>query len=224
MILWVMGFRQRVKAAMILVAVLIFMILGNVWEKNSMTDLNASFSSIYEDRLLPATYIFHLTDRLYEKRIALESLESGRASSADQVESQLNHHSRVIDTLISDFQDTYLVKEESASLYRFVEANEKYRTLENEILNKIRQNQNVDGELATLKLAFSDTKTELTKLSSIQTAVGHDLTAGSENKFASVDLMTTLEISLIVILCFLIEFLVLRTRELPPDPKKYKLN
>jgi hypothetical protein len=219
-----MGLRQRIKSAMLLVAIFGVIILSNVWEKSSMTDLNENFSSIYEDRLLPATYIFHLTDKLYEKRLALEHLADNPIGHVNEVEGQLFRYNEAIDTLVSNFKATYLVAEESASLQRFVQAYDHYNAEEQDVIEKIKKGDEVQSELLALESTFYSTKKELTKLSSIQTNIGKDLTTGSEHKFASVSLMNTFEITLMVILAFVIEFLVLGTRELPPNPKKYKLN
>ncbi|MFZ6051359.1 MCP four helix bundle domain-containing protein [Halocola ammonii] len=224
MMFWTMGFRQRVKSAMLLVAVFGVIILSNVWEKNSMTDLNKNFSSIYEDRLLPSTYIFHLTDKLYEKRLALEHLADNPVGHVDEVEQQLALHNSAIDTLVENFESTYLVAEESASLHRFEDSYEAYNLEEHRLIEKIRNGGDVHQDLLALETTFYLTKNELTRLSSIQINIGKDLTTGSEHKFASVSLMNTFEITLMVILAFIIEFLVLGTRDVRPDPKKFRLN
>lgn len=226
MMMWTMGLRQRIKSAMLLMVVFGAILVSNLWERNNISDLNESFSSIYEDRLLPATYIFHLTDRLYKKRIVLEDMLAEKNNRTfEEARAEINSHNAAIDTLLTTFEATYLVEKESESLKRFTTAYQDYNREEEAILESLVTCNNSTGEhQGNLLSSFSRTKKELTELSQIQTSVGKDLTTGSQSTFANFNLMTTVEIALIVVVCLIIEILVLGTKEMRPNPKGYKLN
>ena len=70
---WAFSIQPKMKIALFLAAICVIVLDTIFWERSNLSHLNASFSSIYEDRLLPATYVFHLTDHLYQKRLVLES-------------------------------------------------------------------------------------------------------------------------------------------------------
>jgi hypothetical protein len=114
---WSFVIQQKLKAAMLLGGIMVLIILATLLSRYNMQGIDRSFSSIYQDRLIPATTIIYLTENLYGKRVSLEKhLFEQDAQSAERVKVVLNHRNQSIDSLIRVFEKTYLVDQEAGAL------------------------------------------------------------------------------------------------------------
>lgn len=97
----------RQKATALLIIVMALLLFSNISDRRRLRDVRESFSSIYDDRLMPATYIFRITDHLYQNRLLAE-----REYSAER-DAMLQGHDDEIAILITQYETTYLTEEES---------------------------------------------------------------------------------------------------------------
>jgi len=223
---WILSIRAKLKLAFLL-GIICLLVLANIyWERSNITSMNDSFRSIYADRLLPATYVFQLTDHLYQKRLILEhQLHHHDTLEAAEALRQVTIHSHAMDTLIADFEATYLVETEGQLLGAFKQQLGDYNRLEKSLLEAAQLRQPFEKDRADLIALFDTTLSELTQLSQLQIDVGRAMRDDSLRLLASTKVLTMLEAALIVIIALIIQGLVFASRSVsPPIPQRHNLN
>jgi hypothetical protein len=193
---WIRSKSRRVQAMMLLSVVLLGVLAHNLWGRANVQDLDESVSSIYDDRLLPATYVFRLTDHMYRKRLLWSEAEQPGRSGV--VRMRLAEHDAAIGKLVKDFEATYLVAEESQAQRGFEASWTACRDLEQKWVAR------PSAELSVaMKGEFDRAVRQLGQLSEIQQLVGQDLKEGSKSTVASSRLVAELELALLVVVCAL---------------------
>ncbi len=223
---WIFSIRAKLKLAFLL-ALICLLVLANIyWERSNIASMNDSFCSIYADRLLPATYVFQLTDHLYQKRLILEhQLHHHDTLEAKEAQRQVMIHNKAMDTLIADFEATYLVKTEGQLLSAFKQQLKDYNRLEKGLLEAAQLRQPFEKDRDGLIALFDITLNELTQLSQLQIDVGRAMRDDSLRLLASTKVLTMLEAALIVIIALVIQALVFASRSVaPPMPQRHDLN
>ena len=198
---WIDSVGGRVKAALALSVILLVALLNNHWERDNIERWDASFSAIYDDRLVPATYVFKLTDQLYRKRLLWS--EAARPGEGERVRAELRRHDAAIDALVHEFETTYLVDVESRALTAFKARWAACRAQEQAWLGEASREVP-----ATMTLEFDQALQQLDQLSRIQEQVGHDLKRGSKSLLASSSILYQLEMALLIVMALLISALV----------------
>jgi hypothetical protein len=101
------------KARMILaLAVLTAMLLLANWNgRDNVRELDKTLTSIMNDRLLPATFVHEISNRLYENKLAT-------ASGAD-AQTKVSSNYVAIEVLAKKYEATQLTREESAKWKAF---------------------------------------------------------------------------------------------------------
>ena len=195
---------------------MVLIILGNLISRNHMEGIDKSFSSIYQDRLLPATTITYLAENLYGKRLSMEKfLFSQEVQSADQMKIQLTQHNDKIDSLITVFEKTYLVDQEVKSLSGFKNRVREYVLLEEMVVNlHIAGNADAGRKLfdGVGSSTFQSTIARLNELTTIQSDIGQQLVKESKSEMAGFSLISILQISLVVIIGLIILVLIQSAR------------
>jgi hypothetical protein len=99
--LFLLQYKMQIGALLIVLITVI--IISCIYSKKNIDHMEASVTSIYNDRLLASTYISELTHHLYEQKTTL----GDSRSISDQ-----RHHTNEISALILKFENTVLTKEE----------------------------------------------------------------------------------------------------------------
>ncbi|MFT3773235.1 MAG: MCP four helix bundle domain-containing protein [Minicystis sp.] len=191
--------------------ILLGVLLNNQWERHNIQQWDASFSSIYDDRLVPATYVFKLTDQLYQKRLLW--MEAQRPGRTEAVRAALDKHDTAVEALVREFEATYLVEAESQALSRFKARWAACRVLEREWISETSAER-----LVAMTAEFDQALEQLNLLSRIQEQVGYDLKKGSQSRLASSGILYQLEMALLIVMALLIQFLVPGTAAVPSPP------
>lgn len=201
---------NRTKIAVLLAVILVVVLAKNIWEKQSIENINQSFSSIYNDRLLPATYIFKITKHLYQKHLLLKE---------DNLVG-LDFHSKQIDSLLTDFENTNLVAQEKIILSKLKKNLELYNKLELKAIS-YKENTNQTELIKRFNLVLN----ELEALSKIQTTVGNDLRNETNQRVANSSVLSELEIAILVVLGLIIQVLIFVSKTAHPKTiQKHHLN
>ena len=205
---WSFIIREKLKAAALLSGIMLMIIIGTLIARSHMSGIDKSFSSIYQDRLLPATTIIYMTENLYGKRLSLEKfLLANDKITSEQIAADLLTHNTAIDSLISSFEKTYLVDQEAKSLAAFKNRIREYVLLEKMILN-LHSSGNSDGSRLLFEGAgantFQSTIHHLNELTTIQSNVGKELMNESKSNMASFGMISFLQISLAVVIGLII--------------------
>jgi hypothetical protein len=101
------------KARMVLaLAVLTAMLLLANWNgRDNVKELDKTLTSIMNDRLLPATFVHEISNRLYENKLA--------AASGSDVQAKIKTNYAAIEVLAKKYEATKLTQEESAKWKAF---------------------------------------------------------------------------------------------------------
>ncbi len=223
---WVFSIRPKIKAAFLLALICVAVLLQIAWERYHMANINESFSSIYEDRLLPASYVFHLTDHLYRKRLILEKYFIG-VSSVQPAEDmrRLTAHNAAMEKLLCDFDATYLIEIEGKVLHDFKQKLQAYNTMEMHLLQNSAEGLLPDANEAAFLKLFAVTIDELTQLSQIQTDVGKKMKEDTQGLTASTSLLANMEAALVIVIGLVIQALVFASKTVAPKvPRRHELN
>ncbi|GLU51592.1 MCP four helix bundle domain-containing protein [Dyadobacter frigoris] len=224
---WSFIIQQKLKASLLLGGIMVAIILGTVLSRNNISGIDKSFSSIYKDRLIPATTIIYLTENLYNKRLSLERyLFSEEHIEHGDILLQLNQYNENLDSLIKAFEKTYLVEEEARILSDFRGRVEAYILLEKQIIDNQRSGNHVlakemfEGKGA---ITFQNSLVLLNELAKIQSEVGNKLMLESKTDFAGFAMLSFLQIGLSVVLGLVILVLIKNSRIINnPDVLKTK--
>lgn len=226
---WSFVIQQKMKAALLLSGIMGLVLGSALLSKNNLEGINKSFSSLYEDRLIPAIDMVYLTENLYRKRLLVERhLLSKMPASSQELSSELSLHNQRIDSLVHEFEKTYLVEEELVSLKAFRHRLDEYAGMEAKILHLCETGQREAG----LRLfegqgntVFQRTIIRLNELTQIQSSVGQALFKQSHSDMRQSVLLSTVQIGVVIIIGLMVLSLIKGARIINGDPgKPFHLN
>jgi hypothetical protein len=225
---WPFIIREKMKIAFLLGAVMLLIAFTTVMERRNIESISKSFSSIYYDRLIPATDIFYLTENLYTKRLLMENfLYTNNALPVDVLRKQLGERSVAIDNLIVKFEKTLLVGNESVSLQEFKRRAEHYKQVEAKILDNITHESRESARHLYETEGKDDlhhTIRHLEELTKIQSSVGLSLIDNSKDIVSSSQVVLTLQIAMAVVIGLMVQALVLASKAINIDSNNFNMN
>lgn len=202
-----MVLKHKIKAAVLLVVTMALLIINNILGTRSYSNLDKSISSIYQDRLMPATYIFEISDHLYQERLLQE--QPGPVTSEGM--RLLDSHNVAIAGLITNYEKTYLTKDEVKHWSTFKKDLQQYQNT-----------SPTDGP--DVEVAFDKVMGSLKSLSQLQVGEGSALTQDAQTVISGRELMSQLEMSLLVIMGMVVVFLIATPEKLLVKDSSYSLN
>jgi len=135
--------KQKVKIATLLFFVMTCSILITILEEKSVNKMNESFSSLYNDRLIPAMDLFQVVEIVYSKKSLLEELiYRDNPTNLNASAASLKRSNFTIDSLIGKYEKTFLVQKEKELL----------------LLLKHQLSELVETEKTIMQLLTSDNK------------------------------------------------------------------
>lgn len=193
---WAFIIKYKLKAAAVLLAIMTTILLGNLYERHNFNALDKSISSIYLDRLMPATYIYELSNHLYEKRLLQEHYAEYTSTELRQ---KTLTHDAAIGALLQDYEKTYLTDEESKHWAELKHSLHNYNMQYNITLANIRKETPAMNSVQ-LNNYFNEMMIQLDALSKIQAGIGHTIEKDSHAIVTGSVLPAYLENSLLIIL------------------------
>lgn len=225
---WSFVIQQKLKAALLLGGVMTLIVVVSYLSSNNINGIARSFTSIYEDRLMPAIDIIHLTEGLYSKRLLLEKhLLTGGEQNTEELREKLARHDNKIDSLLQAYEKTYLVEQESKSFLAFKNRVKEYALLEKTIVNFSKAGFRDEGiSLFEGKggEVFQHTISRLNELTAIQSLVGEELQEASNSEVSLFKLYATLLILTALIIGGLILHLIYSSKIVNTERKGFNLN
>ncbi len=198
-----MSYSYRYGLALTLLLTVMFVAATSLWERSYISAMKASSASIFKDRLMPATILFRLSDRVYEKRLVVEEhVLSDKPLDKADVYYRLGQIDASIFELLARIDETYLVADESKGLSSFRAELTRYNRLEKQLLEAAAAGGKV-GYDAELRKAFGNLRAELTSLTEIQEDVGKQLSEESVEAAASANSLTHLQVGVAFVLALL---------------------
>lgn len=220
--------KQKTKIAILLFLIMACTILIRVLEDRSIKNMEKAFTSLYNDRLVPATDIFYISEKLYAKRFLLEIFvySDENKLSVSQLNAKLKTYDKEIDTLLAKYEKTYLVTNEKNHLTEL-----KVKLLENKVLEKnILLNANSLDKTSLRKLydngekSFLDMSALLTQLTKIQTVVGEQLKEDSQQIVRGTNLYSTVQLLIAIVIGGLIVSILAASNVMNIRNDKFNLN
>ncbi|MGM9510477.1 MCP four helix bundle domain-containing protein [Larkinella sp. GY13] len=225
---WSFVIQQKMKAALLLSGIMVLIILSTVLSRSNINDIDKSFSSIYQDRLVPAVDMVHLIENLYIKRLLVEKhLMASTPSTPAEIKAQLKTQNQSIDSLIRNYEKTFLITEEAKSLYNFKNRVSDYAILENRILHLSESgNKEAGSELFNGKgsQTFQRAIACLNELAQIQYTEGQSLVKDSKTESSQFNLISSLQIAVAIVIGLLILGLIHNSKIIQQDRQPFHLN
>ena len=203
-----------------------FIVLSGLIENHNLYKIHRDFSSMYADRLIPAAEIYFMSEQLYQRQLLLEALDADPQSN-ERILQTLRTEDNTIDSLLTAYEKTYLVHDESVYLDQFKQNLDNYMASKDRFLSMIH-GQSLDEALDLFeketRILFETVIADLQLLAKIQPSVGEELINSSNADFASNNLLFYLRFSLTILISLFI-LLLIRTSGLTNQPQqKFHLN
>lgn len=212
---WIYGIPHKARIAVVLAVIMMIVTLSNVLVRRDIDNIDRSFTSIYNDRLMPATAFFYITESLYNRRLALEKSVFAQGQDEDELKEILSTHDAKIDSLIREFEKTYLVRNEASLLRGFKKQKAAYNEIEARVI-ALSYSSDQQGAIDLFENeginCFSAMLKDLHHLIVIQAAVGKELLADSHHTVASANMISFLEAGVAIVLGLLVYIILLTSK------------
>ncbi len=212
---WVLSTYSKLKMAFVLVLLALLLFVANIFEKEQMEQMDQSFLSIYEDRLVPATSIFEIRESLYRKRELLKECLQPSNTQPAILQAGIDSCNRDMHQLLTAYKKTYFLENETTVLQNFESDLQAYDRLEQAILEQISRGNMPQAQQIYERDAVPHFKTAVLKvaeLNHIQSEIGKEMLSHSKKSMASFLLLSDLETALIIIFLFIAQILIYASR------------
>lgn len=209
--------KQKTKIALLLFCIMACTILIRVLEDKSIKDMGTSFVSMYNDRLVPATDLFMVAEKVHAKRHLLAS-QSALSTPAELQQSKKIDQS--IDSLLDKYAKTFLVKSEKSQLQNLKNSLAQSRAIEKRLVDpKVNL---TDLELA--KKSYAQISAQLLALTQIQNKVGNELMSESKEILTGSQFYSAVQFALAIAIGILIVSIIFASNVLKVNQEKFNLN
>ncbi len=220
--------KQKLKIAMLLFFIMTCSILITILEEKSVKNMNESFISMYNDRLVPALDLFHVLQNIYMKKSFVEDLLYTRKDfNATQVQTQVERLNVKIDSLIRKYEQTTLVKQEKQQLTILKQRLVNYLKTETDVMRMLF-NEEHGQALQLYEQSGKDLSLQIidniSVLMDTQRQVGTELLKDSAFAVSGTRLYSTLQIALAIIIGILIVGILFTSNVVNIKSDKYTLN
>jgi len=214
-------FKEKMKAAIILVVLMLAIIVSNLLEKRISNRNDFTVSSIFEDRLQPSTDLYEMRT-LNEQRLFIleEYLHANELGDRKRLKNKMAVNHQKFNELLLKYKATLLVEKEQA------------------VLNQLNVNLNsFDHAFAEIGVSEPEEKTvqvakstivlineNLGKLNKLQSEIGKDLLADYKKDTYYSSFLNTFQIILSVLIGIIILNMVANSSLLNKFDKKINLN
>lgn len=206
---WAYSIQQKFKAAMLLAIVCVIVLITNLSGRYHMDELSDSFSSVFEDRLVVESYIYLISDHMYQKKMVLDNCSE--LASAD-FDSKISAHNEAISRLLVSYEKTLLTEEEAICLQDFKGNIATLQGLESQYLQSLREEAQSSTAHSLLDEHFALASANLRQLSHIQIVEGRALNDSSQRIVQSSSLLTSFEMVLLICIAIILQIIVLASR------------
>lgn len=224
---WTFVIQQKLKVAVLLGVVMCLVVVLNIVLQKNISDINRSVNSIYNDRLIPATDMFYLSENFHHRQLAIEKFLFTNDYNTGQLKAKLNKYDNEMLALITKYEKTYLVEEESVFLKKFKLNVAKYSALEKNVLVLSEQGKKVEALSLYEKKGRASLENiigDLSDLTIIQSAVGGKLVNDTKVIVATSNILSDLQMVLAIVISAMITALVISSKIINQPAAKFKWN
>jgi hypothetical protein len=216
---WAYSIEQKMKAAMALTVIFVFLFIKNVSDKRHFNELGDSFSAVYEDRLMAESYIYEMSNHLSRKKLMID--ECHTKEELGQIKDKIKEHNNAIQALIGSYEKTRLTPTEEVLFKDFKKKIDVGVLLEQKHLHPSDASL-AENSRQILDEAFYGILNTLNHLSNIQIAEGAKLNKTSQKIVLGSASDTHFELTLLIVLGTIILTLIFTSSstmpKIPQDP------
>jgi len=217
--------KNKLKTAFLLFCIMCCTLMIRFLEDKSVEKINDSFISMYNDRLVPATDLYFIAENLYYKNAILQEILLGNdAVQGSTLLVKMNKHNQKIDSVISKYERTFLVKQEKSYLNELKKALLVQQHLETKMLNEAGAEEGRTIYISTGKNAINQTLAKLSALIKIQSKVGNDLIKDSRIFVSGTKVYSTFQVVLAIMIGIMIVYIVSASNMVKITSDKFNLN
>lgn len=200
--------RKKFRAILVIAVLLGLIYAKNHIERQSFKEMGRAFTEVYEDRLVVNSYIFSISENLFEIQELVDHCDIDNDYS--QVLQQIKLKEDQILAIISDFEETKLTDKESELLADFKQIIENdLRINSYDLLYSDSIGVNVE-QVKRYDARISRAHTDLDELSKIQVSEGDKVTRQAKRLLNRSQIWSQFEVALLVILILVMYLLVFR--------------
>lgn len=205
---WAYSIQQKFKAAALLGVVCAIVLVTSLLGKHHMDKLGNSFTSVFNDRLVVESYIYMISDHLYQKKLASDNFSDiGLADYQSEVET----HNLAIAELLEYYDKTFLTSEEEQHLKNFKANIVSLESVEDQYLHS---EKNIEATQAQFDKDFDQALLNLRNLSNIQVKEGQVLADQSQRIVYGSTLLSNFEMVILFCIAFMLQAIVAASKPL----------
>ncbi len=190
---------RKIKWSVGLLLVVALIVATNFIDRNNYQRIQDSVASIYEDRLIAKDYLFDIQLEIHQKELLLaQNNDSLYAVQRTAAQDKINK-------LVDGFAKTKLTREEQRVFTEFQEEIAVLFKMEanfNRATNSLNQSNKISKQLYKID-------SNLQQLADIQITEGKRQMQVGKKAMESVDLLTQLEIWIVIIIAIIIQIVIL---------------
>ena len=223
---WAFAIQRKIRLAIVLAIMMLFVILFSLMETYNVSKISKSFNSIYEDRLIPAVDLYAISGHIHTKRNKLVTFLFTGKISTEEISHALSSSNKQLDSLISKYENTYLVKAETNHLQNLKKNLKTFERDELLLINAASENKELAKTLYlnTSVQLYDELDKDLIELTKVQSEIGKELLAESVKSQLSSDFISRLQIIIAIILGLIIMILILTDKQVVLKQEKFNLN
>jgi hypothetical protein len=223
---WAFAIQRKIRLAIVLAIMMLCVILFSLMESYNVSAISKSFNSIYEDRLIPAVDLYAISDHIHTKRTKLVTFLFTGKISQDKISLALSSSNIQLDSLISKYENTYLVKAETNHLANLKKNLKTFERDELLLITAASENKEFAKTLylnTTIQL-YDELDKDLIELIKVQSEIGKELLAESVKSQLSSDFISRLQIMIAIILGLIIMILIITDKQVLLKQEKFNMN
>lgn len=223
---WAFAIQRKIRLAIVLAIMMLFVISLSLFESYNVSKISKSFNSIYKDRLIPAVDLYAISGHIQNKRNILFDYLFTDNLNKEEIRAKLNSSNQILDTLISKYENTYLVKEETNYLAHIKKNLKTFERDEILLIYAALESKDLAKSLylnTTLKL-YDELDKDLLELTRVQSEIGKELMAEFVKSQSSLYFISQLQIIVAIILGIIIMILIITDKQVILKQEKYNLN
>lgn len=213
--------QQKSKIALLLFCIMACTILIRFLEDKSMKSMNNAFVSLYNDRLVPATDLFHISEFLFDKKDLLEKHHRLAVSETEQTAKLLSAQDFKIDSVLKKYGQTFLVTNEKNHLQQLKEKLIAHQQLEKQLISTTKSNEITFEQLNN---SYKGILQNLSLLTKTQIEVGKELIKESQSLFAGSKIYSAIQFALAIVIGVLIVSIIFASNVMKVKQDKFNLN
>jgi hypothetical protein len=220
--------KQKTKVALLLFCIMICLILVRILEDKSIKQMSESFASLYNDRLIPATDLFFIAEKLNLKKDLIESYINSDLVLAEQntINKSLLAHNESIDSLLLKYEKTFLVTPEKKHLVELKSNILASRIIEKNIISNLQIKETLTKQSISTLLndSYKEIFNKLSELTQIQSKIGDELIKSSKSIVSGTNLYSTIQFVLAIVIGILIVSILFTSNVINIKNENFNLN